>query len=186
MRPNLRWQLLLATIGFGLILAILSFQVQSVELCSVTVPTAGGSFIEGVVGAPNTLNPLFSDAYPVDRELVDLIFDGLTTYDASGRLIPVLAENWSVAEDGRSVRFKLREGVTWHDGQPVTANDVAFTYGLMQDATFPGPAALQALWQTVTINVIDPLTVEFVLSAPYSPFLEMTTRGILPAHILLA
>ena len=184
MRPNLRWQLLLATIGFGLILAILSFQVQSVELCSVTVPTAGGSFIEGVVGAPNTLNPLFSDAYPVDRELTDLIFDGLTMYDASGQLIPVLAENWNVAEDGRSVRFKLRDGLTWHDGEPVTANDVAFTYGLMQDATFPGSPALQSLWQTVTINVIDSLTVEFVLTTAYSPFLEMTTRGILPAHIL--
>jgi len=184
MRPNLRWQLLLATIGFGLILAILSFQVQSVELCSVTVPTSGGSFVEGVVGAPNTLNPLFSDAYPVDRELVDLIFDGLTTFDASGKLIPVLAERWTVGEDGRSVRFFLRQGLTWQDGEPVTANDVAFTYGLMQDATFPGPAALQTLWQAVTINVIDELTVDFVLPAPYAPFLEATTRGILPAHLL--
>lgn len=184
MRPNLRWQLLLATIGFGLILAVLSFQVQSVELCTVTVPTAGGSFVEGVVGAPNALNPLFSDAYPVDRELVDLVFDGLTTFDASGKLVPVLAEQWTVGEDGRSVRFLLREGLTWHDGEPVTANDVAFTYGLMQDATFPGSAALQTLWQTVTINVIDARTVDFILAAPYAPFLEATTRGILPAHIL--
>ncbi len=184
MRPNLRWQLLLATIGFGLVLAILSFQVQSVALCAVTVPTTGGNFIEGVVGAPNTLNPLFSDAYPVDRELVDLIYDGLTTVDASGKLVPALAERWTVSEDGRSMRFVLREGVSWHDGEPVTANDVAFTYGLMQDATFPGAAALQTLWQTVTINVIDERTVDFVLTSPYAPFLEATTRGILPAHIL--
>ncbi|MCA9927231.1 MAG: peptide ABC transporter substrate-binding protein [Anaerolineales bacterium] len=189
MRPNLRWQLLLAAIGFGLVFAILSFQVQvqtqSGDLfCTATVPVPGGNFVEGIVGAPRMLNPLLSDIIPVEQELVDLIFDGLTDYDDSGRLVPALAERWSVAEDGRSIQFVLREGVTWHDGEPVTAADVAFTYGLMQDDAFPGTVALHDLWQSVTIRVVDERTVEFILSAPYSPFMEATTRGILPAHLL--
>ena len=183
MKFNLRWQILLAILGFTLVAAILSFQVQSSSLCTTRVPAAGGVFAEGVVGLPQYLNPLLSDANPVDRQLSSLIFDGLTTYDPeTGQLTPVLAQNWSVSEDGRSVRFNLRQDVLWQDGEPFTANDVAFTYGLMQDESFPGAPALANLWQTVTINVIDEYTIEFVLSEPYAPFMDATTRGILPAH----
>ena len=182
MRITLRWQLLLAFLSLGLVLALLTFQVQTASFCVVTVPAAGGTVTEGMVGAPVYLNPLLSDANPVDRELTSLIFDGLTRYDEAGTLEPALAESWQVAEDGRSLQFILREGLTWHDGQPVTAVDVAFTYSLMQEEAFPGPAALHQLWQAVTIEVVDERTIQFVLDEPYSPFLEATTRGILPAH----
>ena len=184
MRFNLRWQILLAVLAFSLTAALLSFQVRSASLCTTRVPAAGGVFVEGMVGLPQTLNPLLSDPYPVDRQLVSLIFDGLTQVDASGQIVPALAENWSVSEDGRTLRFVLRDDIAWHDGEPVTAVDVAFTYGLMQDENFPGPAALKNLWQSVTINQIDDQTIEFVLTEPYAPFLSETTRGILPAHLL--
>lgn len=152
--------------------------------CTILTPEAGGTLFEGIVGAPRFLNPLLSDSYVVDRQLVDLIFDGLTRIDENGRFLPALAHDWSISEDGLSVRFRLREGLTWHDGQPVTARDVAFTYGLMQDDNFPGDPALKTLWQSVEINLIDDGTIEFILPEPYSPFLEATTRGILPAHLL--
>ncbi|HFQ92437.1 MAG TPA: peptide ABC transporter substrate-binding protein [Anaerolineae bacterium] len=184
MRFNLRWQILLAALAFSLTAALLSFQVRSASLCATRVPAAGGVFVEGAVGLPQTLNPLLSDPYPLDRQLVSLIFDGLTQVDASGQIAPALAENWSVSEDGRTLRFVLRDDVAWHDGEPVTAADVAFTYGLMQGENFPGPAALKNLWQSVTINQIDDQTIEFVLTEPYAPFLSETTRGILPAHLL--
>ena len=184
MKLHLRWQLLLAVVGFGLILAILSFQVQTVGLCSTRVPAAGGVFAEGMVGTPVRLNPLLSDPLPVDRELVNLLFDGLVQYDHAGRFIPALAESWSVSEDGRSIQFTLRSGSVWHDGEPISSADVAFTYGLLQNEAFPAETALKALWQTVTINPIDERTIEFVLAEPYAPFLEATTRGILPAHLL--
>lgn len=184
MKFNLRWQILLAILGFTLVAAILSFQVQTASLCTTRVPSAGGVFAEGIVGLPQYLNPLLSDANPVDRQLSALIFDGLTTYDSeTGELVPVLAQNWSVSEDGRSVRFHLRQDVQWQDGEPFTANDVAFTYGLMQNEGFPGSRALVELWQTITINVIDEFTIEFVLAEPYAPFMDATTRGILPAHL---
>jgi len=184
MKFNIRWQLTLAVVGFGLILALLSFQVKSAGLCSIQLPAAGGIFVEGIVGAPEYLNPLLSDGYPVDQEIINLIFDGLTVNDATGKPAPALAQSWSISEDGRSVRFILRRDVSWHDGEPFTAEDVAFTYGLLQEDAFPGPAALKALWQSVTIEIIDSSSIEFNLAEPYAPFIQATTRGILPAHLL--
>lgn len=184
MKPDIRWQLLLATTGLFLVLMLLSYQVQSAALCTVVVPAVGGTYIEGMVGRPNSLNPLLSDSYPVDREINDLIFDGLVRYNEQGQLEPALAREWSVSEDGLTITFLLDEGRTWHDGQPVTAEDVAFTYGLMQDEEFPGPSNLIALWQSITITPIDDRQIAFTLTQPYAPFLEATTRGILPAHIL--
>ena len=184
MKINLRWQVLLAVVAFALVIALLSFQVQSASFCSTRVPSAGGAFVEGIVGAPQSLNPLLSDPYPVDRELTSLIFDGLTRYDASGVLVPALAESWTVSEDGLSVQFTLRDDAFWQDGEPVTAVDVLYTFGLLQDEAFPGPPALSQFWHTITINQIDERTVQFVLPEPYSPFLDATTRGLLPAHLL--
>lgn len=182
MKINLRWQLLLAVMGLGLVLALLSYQVQSASLCTTRVPATGGAFVEGIVGAPQALNPLLSDPYPVDRELAGLIFDGLTRYDESGQLVPNLAESWTVSEDGLTIQFRLRQGIAWHDGELFTADDVVFTYQLMQDEAFPGPPALRTLWQSVTVNKLDDYGVEIILPQLYSPFLAATTRGILPAH----
>lgn len=183
MKPDIRWQLLLAVAGFGLILALLSYQVQSAGLCTVRVAASGGAFAEGMVGAPQYINPLLADDNPVDRELSKMIFDGLTRYE-EGILLPALAERWEISEDGRIVRFYLREDVSWQDGQPFTVDDVAFTYGLLQDDAFPGSPALKQLWRSVIIRPIDANTIEFELTEPYAGFLEATTRGILPAHQL--
>lgn len=184
MKPDIRWQALLAFAGLALVWMLLSYQVQSAALCMVSVPAAGGTFVEGIVGRPFALNPLFSDSYPVDRELTDLIFDGLVRYDQTGQPLPALAEEWSVSEDGLTFTFTLREGPTWHDGEPLTSRDVAFTYGLIQHEDFPGPEHLQRLWQSVTITPIDERRIAFTLTQPYAPFIQATTRGILPAHLL--
>lgn len=183
MKVDIRWQLLLAVAGFGLVLALLSYQVQSASLCTVRVPASGGTYTEGIVGAPRYLNPLLADENPVDRELTSLIFDGLTRYE-DGKLVPALAERWEVSEDGLVVRFFLREDITWHDGQPFSAADVAYTYGLMQDEQFSGGSALRLLWQSVTIRALEEHIVEFELQEPYAGFLDATTRGIMPAHRL--
>jgi peptide/nickel transport system substrate-binding protein len=137
---------------------------------------------EGIVGAPRHLNPLLSEGNPVDQELVDLLFDGLLRYDERGRLAPALAQEWAVSEDGLRVIFTLRPDGVWHDGQPVTAADVAFTYGLLQDEAFPAAQRDKALWRAVQIEVLNEQMVQFTLPEPYAPFLAATTRGILPAH----
>lgn len=182
-KPSIRWQLLLAIVCLGLILSLLSFQVQSVGLCTTRVPATGGTVAEGIVGAPRYLNPLLSDNNPVDREITSLLFDGLTTYDDQGQLAPAIAREWQISEDGRTITFLLREDVTWHDGEPLTAGDVAFSYGLLQNEAFPAPPALRALWQPIVISQIDAYTIAFTLPEPYSPFLDATTRGLIPRHI---
>ena len=138
---------------------------------------------EGFVGAPRFLNPLLSEGNPVDQELVDLLFDGLLRYDERGRLAPALAQEWAVSEDGLRVIFTLRSGLVWHDGQPVTAADIAFSYGLLQDEAFPAAQRDKALWRAVQIEVLNEQMVQFTLPEPYAPFLAATTRGILPAHL---
>ncbi|MCB0008458.1 MAG: hypothetical protein KDE04_18460, partial [Anaerolineales bacterium] len=163
MKLNLRWQILLAVVCLSLVLSLLSFQVQTANLCTQTVPASGGIFVEGVVGLPRQINPLLSDPNPVDQELVSLIFDGLTRYDATGRLVPNLAESWQVSDDGLTVQFTLRDDAHWQDGEPVTAADVAFSYGLLQDEAFPAPANVRALWQAVTIRTDGDWIVAFDL-----------------------
>lgn len=183
MKPDIRWQLLLAATGLGLVVLLLSLQVQSAAICSTRIPTGGGTFIEGMVGRPLAINPLLSDPYPVDRQLVNLIFDGLVRFDETGEILPALAEAWSISEDGLSVTFNLRPDAVWHDGRPVTAGDVAFTYGLIQDEAFPGSQSLKALWQSIAITEIDEQTIQFTLPQPYAPIFMAVTRGILPAHL---
>ncbi len=182
-KPSIRWQLMLAIVCLGLVLSLLSYQVQSEGICTTRVPASGGSLAEGVVGAPRYLNPLLSDGNPVDQEIASLIFDGLTRYDDDGQLAPALAQEWQVSEDGQTVTFRLREDVFWHDGQPLTAADVVFSYGLLQNEAFPAPAPLRTLWQSVAINQLGDGTVAFTLPEPYSPFLDATTRGLIPHHL---
>lgn len=198
MKPTLRWQFGLALIGLALVIALLLFQptpsaaplsVLSADpesaACEQQIPTPGGFFIEGFVGAPQFLNPLFNDPYPVDRQISDLLFDGLVRYDPQTRRYqPALAASWEVDENGRFVTFILRPDVQWHDGEPFTAEDVAFTYRLIQSPDFPGSPAARSFWQTVTIQVIDDQTIRFELPEPYSPFLNAVTRSILPEHLL--
>lgn len=189
-KPDVRLQALLAIVCLGFILSLLTVQVQSANLCLAPVPAVGGSLTEGMVGRPQFINPLLADANQIDQELVNLIFDGLTRYDAQGQLAPALARAWQVSEDGLTVTFTLRENAVWHDGAPVTSADVAFTYGLLQGempaeaGVVAPPPGLSRLWQAVTITVVDATTISFTLPTPYSPFLEATTRGILPAHLL--
>lgn len=147
-------------------------------------PQEGGLMREGMVGVPRYLNPLLSDGNPVDEALVNLLFDGLTRYDNDGRLVGALAEGWQVSEDGLTVTFTLRPGLSWHDGEPLTAVDIAFTYGLLQSPSFPLPLNDKPLWEAVEINVLNEREISFTLPSPYAPFLSATTRGILPAHLL--
>lgn len=150
--------------------------------CSAEIPIPGGFLIEGVVGAPVYPNPILSDPNPIDRMLVDLLFDGLVRMDARGLPQPALAEGWTVSEDGKALRFTLRSDAMWHDGQPVTSDDILFSYGLLAEANLPN--GVSALWQTVQMTAIDARTVEFVLSEPYAPFLEAVSRGVVPVHLL--
>ncbi|MFN2188350.1 MAG: peptide ABC transporter substrate-binding protein [Candidatus Promineifilaceae bacterium] len=184
MKINIRWQLLLAVICLGLVVSLLSYQVQSVGGCTTRVPSSGGRLAVGIVGRPDKINPLLQSNNPVDQELVDLIFDGLIRYDDQGFPEGALAEDWSASEDGKTITIELKEGVLWHDGQAFTSEDVAFTYGLLQEGDFPAPDSLKELWSTIVISPTGEYSLDLVLPQPYGPIVDALTIGILPAHLL--
>ena len=179
---HLRWQLVIAILGLLLIGGLLVGKSQhAVEVADVPAP--GGAYTEALIGAAHAFNPLLDSSNPVDRDVDRLLFSGLTQFDAVGRPVPNLA-NWIISDDELSYTFVLRADARWHDGQPVTAADVAFTVGLLQDPGYPGPADVAKLWQSVTYKIENAQTISFTLPEPYAPFLDYTSFGLLPAHLL--
>ncbi|MFQ5611998.1 MAG: peptide ABC transporter substrate-binding protein [Anaerolineae bacterium] len=182
MRYLIRWQTIIALAGTALLATYLSSLV--VIRTTVVVPERGGTYIEGIAGTPQFINPTLAQYNPVDQDLTALIFNGLTRFDSSGQAQPDLAKNWSVSDDGLSYVFRLREDVQWSDGHRFDADDVLFTIKLMQDPDFPGVPYLHDLWSTVRAEKIDEFTLRFVLPEPFPPFMDYTSIGILPEHIL--
>ena len=189
MTRHIVWQAALAFLGIVLVFFIL-FQLASSQtpVETVEVPAAGGTYVEGVLGYAQRINPILAppmiQANPVEQDLGTLVFDGLTTLDATGQVSPALALDWEVSEDGTVYDFHLRQGVTWHDGAPFTAADVAFTVQAMQDPNFQGDATLRELWRTVIVEQQDDFSIRFTLQEPFPSFLLYTNIGILPMHLL--
>ena len=143
-------------------------------------PAYGGSFREGLGGAPRFVNPLLA-LTDTDRDLSRLTYAGLMGTDGEGNLTPVLAERYEVADTGLVYTFTLREDAVFHDGTPVTADDVVFTVQKAQDPGLKSPELPN--WAGIRAEAVDSRTVRFTLPRPYAPFLEKTTLGILPAHL---
>jgi peptide/nickel transport system substrate-binding protein len=141
------------------------------------------TFSEAAIGEPALVNPLLATTQ-ADRDLSRLVFSGLTRLDEFGQPAPDLAQSWDVSQDGLTYTFTLRPGVTWHDGEPFTAEDVAFTMSLLRAPDFPGPPELGSFWRTVETYAVDDSTVQFVLTQPLAAFPEYARIGVLPAHWL--
>ena len=183
MTRYIRWQILLILLGVVLVGILLTY--LAINYTTVLRPGHGGTYVEGIAGSPHYLNPLLSGYNDADRDICALVFSGLTRLNGRGEAEPDLARGWDVTLDGLSYTFYLRSNAYWHDGTPLTADDVVFTIGLLQDPDFPGPPDLgSALWRTVAVEKVDRRTVRFTLSEPFAPFLDYTTVGILPAHLL--
>lgn len=190
MTRHIVWQTVLALLGIALVFIIL-FQLVSTtppEVVTAQVPAAGGAYIEGVSGYFEKINPILSPsmvaANPVDQDLSAIIFEGLTALDEAGLVSPALATEWEISEDGTVYEFRLRRDVLWHDGAPFTAADAAFTVQAMQDPNFQGDPNLGELWRNVTVEQIDTYTLRLTLDEPFPSFLQYTTIGLLPAHLL--
>lgn len=140
--------------------------------------------VEALVGDIRKLNPLLATYNSVDQDITALIFEGLTTTNPYGEIIPALAESWAVSPDGLEYVFTLRQDVLWQDGVPFTAADVIFTFQLMADPLFPGATALHEFWRTVEVDRLDDFAVGFRLTQPLAAFPDMLRMGIIPVHVL--
>jgi peptide/nickel transport system substrate-binding protein len=175
MSPSERW--LFYFFALTLLLSTLALIGRVYTNITIVAPSNGGKIVEGVIGAPRFVNPVLAISQ-TDKDLVELLYGSLMTLDAQGNLIPELAESYSVSEDAKTYTFVLQEGLSFHDGTPLTADDVVFT---IEKAVEPGiKSPERANWEGVTVTQVDDYTVTFSLSKPYAQFLENTLLGILP------
>lgn len=162
---------------FSFLFLSINFYLKNTEI----VPAKGGLYIEGVVGSPRFINPIYAPAYDVDRDLTELIYSGLMKYDENGKIVPDLAKDYKILEEGRVYEFYLKENLLWQDSQPLTVDDLIFTIKSIQNPSLKSP--IRANWLGVKVEKISELTIRFELKNPSSVFLENSTLKILPKHI---
>ena len=177
-----RWLLPLTVASGVVVLGALWYTTSHSSKVRPTLTVA--VYSEGVAGAYNRINPLYDSFNEVDSDLTALIFSGLTRLGANGEVLPNLAESWEISSDELTYTFRLRPNVTWHDGQPFTADDVLFTYGAIRVPGFRGEPGLKELIRSLTVSKIDDTTVELHLNQPFAPLAAHLSVGILPAHLL--
>lgn len=128
---------------------------------------------------PRYLNPVLETRF--ERANM-LIFEGLVGLDSRLEPVPRLATKWERSSDGKIVTFTLRPNVTWHDGTPFTAQDVAFTFQAIRETE--GASPWKAYMASVdSLSTPDAHTVVVTYREPYAPALTAWTVGIVPKHI---
>lgn len=144
----------------------------------------GHNYNEGLVGEIMRLNPVYADLNEVDRDITTLIFEGLSKYDPEQEKVVENIAMHTLDESKTLYTFTLREDLMWHDGEPLTAEDVYFTYhDVIQSPEFENPI-LKASFNGVEIQKVDERTVTMKLSQPNSFFFTHVTVGLLPKHLL--
>lgn len=146
----------------------------------------GGTFVVSSISDPRTFNPIVAQETSSSGPL-GYLFEGLVeTNRVTTEVEPNVAESWTVTKDGRTWRFKLRKGIQWTDGKPLTADDVVFSL----DASFTQgvqsslPDVLTIAGKKIGYKKIDSLTVEFRTDEPFGPFLRVISFSIIPKHKL--
>lgn len=145
------------------------------------IPTNGGTYIEGIVAYPKTVNPIYSPSRDVDNDISRLVYSSLFSYNSNGVLTTDLADNFKIDKKGQEYTIQIKRGVEWHNGEKLTADDVVYTFNIIKDKKYNSP--LRRNFEGVKIEKVDNRTVKFILTEPYAPFLELLTFGIIPKNI---
>jgi peptide/nickel transport system substrate-binding protein len=182
---RLRWQLLIVVLALAAIgVLLLEQQPPPTPAPATAEPVSGGIYTEALAGSLGRLNPLLDFYNPADRDVTRLVFSALIRFDDRGLPVGDLAESWGISQDGAVYNFSIRPGVTWHDGEPLSSEDVAFTAELLRSPDLPIPEDLRSLWDQVEILTLDERTIQFRLPEPFAPFLDYLSFGVLPRHLL--
>jgi len=145
------------------------------------IPAQGGTYVEAIPESPHNFNPVLS-TNDADRDATRLIFSSLLKYNERGELAPDLASSYDVSKDGKTYTVKLKSGITWHDGEPFSSEDVVFTINAIQNSEYASP--LRNSWQGIKAEAVDANTVVLTLKTPYAAFTpNLAFLGILPKHI---
>lgn len=164
--------------------AVMAGALGALLLFSAPPASSEDTAVVAVSGDPGHLNPAISTAGPL-HTVADSLYNGLVALDREGTPRPDLARSWEIAPDGRTVTFRLVDGVRWHDGQPFTSADVKFTF---EEVLFRYHARARAgLAPAVeAVEAPDPKTVVFRLRSPHPALLrqvDVTEAPIIPRHV---
>jgi peptide/nickel transport system substrate-binding protein len=180
MRKNVKWianlaiasSLLLTAIGCSAGTAKQTTTVGSTSTNTASsAPKTGGTLNISLSGDPASLDPNTS-ALGYERQVYQSLYDKLVELDASGKIVPMLAEKWSISDDKKTYTFNLRQGVKFQDGTDFNAEAVKFNFERnMQDAS-PRKNELKFVNK---LTVVDPHTVQIELTQPFSAFLSILT-----------
>ena len=146
-----------------------------------TTPVSGGSYTEAIIGQPTFINPIYAASSAVDSDLTRLIFSGLFKYSSELKIEPDLASGYEISSDGRVYTVYLKENLRWHDNDPLTADDVVFTFASIANPEANSP--LRPSFNNIVIEKIDDRSIRFTLKEPYNGFVDLLTTGLIPKHI---
>lgn len=184
--------MLTGLVAFGLIVALPSCRsLDALRLENFRAEEAASvpTIISTVLGEPKTFNYYLS-AESSSRDVLGMMYSGMLGTDLiTGDLVPVLAESWTVSEDGRTITYTLKEDLKWSDGEPLTVDDVVFTYNdiiLNEEIPtgFRDIMRIGAEGKLPEVRKLDERRVEFKISEPFAPFLGVTGAAIFPKHVL--
>ncbi|PIT93130.1 MAG: hypothetical protein COU06_01430 [Candidatus Harrisonbacteria bacterium CG10_big_fil_rev_8_21_14_0_10_38_8] len=158
--------------GIVFLISLLSYSFLFFKEKTITIPSYGGTYIEGVVGQPIAINPLLLGGNKADTDLARLLFASLST----------LSQSQTVSSEGKVWNITLKEGLLWSDMKPITADDVVFTLKSIQDPDSNSP--LYQDWKDVVVERTNEREVRFTLSSP-NAFFENNLKNLLiaPEHI---
>ncbi len=178
-------------VGTILLLAVMVFVTACSPAAAPAATAPSGEEAAPAAAAGGTLRiGLDVDAGSGDPRLMrdtsafrlrELVFDGLVEMQPDYTLAPSLAESWENPDELTWI-FNLREGVKFHNGDELTAEDVKFTFDTILDEAFASPS--RAFFTPIqSIDVVDDYTVQFTLDQPYGPFLSYLTMPIVPKAV---
>lgn len=182
---KIRWQLIIIFLT-GLVVGGLLLIEQPTPQTPATAPKPeeGGAYAEALIGSLQRLNPVLDFYNSVDRDVDRLIFSRLITFDDRGNPVADLADSWGISKDGTIYNIAIKEGLLWHDGKPLTSDDVVFTIDLLRSDSPVIPADLREFWKSVEVSAVSQTQIQFKLPEPFSPFMDYLSFGVLPKHLL--
>ncbi len=179
-----------AFIFFLICLFFISFSISSCTLIRQELnreSKSSSQIVQAILSDPKTFNAVLSQESP---NIFGLTYEGLIRENPiTGEIQPALAESWTIAEDKLSIIFTLRDNLKWSDGEPLTVDDVIFTYNelyLNQEIPSNARDSLR-VGQSRALPIVEKVSdnqVKFSIPEPFAPFLEGTGLSILPKHIL--
>lgn len=147
------------------------------------------TLIRTVLGEPKTFNYLLTQDQ-TSSEVTSMLYEGLISINPiTSEIKPALAESWKISEDGKTITYVLKENLKWSDGEPLTVDDVIFTFNdLVLNEEIPTDTRdilrIGVEGKLPVVRKLDERRIEFKIPEPFAPFLRVTGIAILPKHVL--